>query len=163
VCSSDLAATLAPQRITLQDGKTIDLKLSAGVETGTQMRLSGKGQAGAGGAGDAIVTIEVKPHPFFRREGDNVLLDLPITLDEAVKGGKVKVPTVDGPVMLGVTPGVTSGKTLRLRGRGFTGKDGQRGDQLVTLQIDVPADDPALTVFVEGWTDGRAVRAALGV
>ena len=157
------AAVLAPQRITLQDGKTIDLKLPAGVESGTQMRLTGKGQAGPGGAGDAIVTREVRAHPFFRRDGDNVLLDLPITLDEAVKGGKVKVPTVDGPVMLGVTPGATSGKTLRLRGKGFTGKDGQRGDQLVTLQIDVPADDPALTAFIEGWADGRAVRAALGV
>ncbi|MEC7931694.1 MAG: J domain-containing protein, partial [Pseudomonadota bacterium] len=157
------AATLAPQRITLQDGKTIDLKLPAGVETGTQMRLSGKGQAGPGGAGDAIVTIEVKPHPFFTRDGDNVLLDLPITLDEAVKGGKVKVPTVDGPVLLGIPPGASSGTTLRLRGKGFSGKDGRRGDQLVTLQIDLPADDPALTAFVEGWTDGRAVRASLGV
>ncbi|WP_420145354.1 DnaJ C-terminal domain-containing protein [Sphingobium sp.] len=157
------AATLAPQRITLQDGKTIDLKLPAGVESGTQMRLSGKGQAGPGGAGDAIVTIDVKPHPFFRRDGDNVLLDLPITIDEAVNGGKVKVPTVEGPVMLGVTPGATSGRTLRLRGRGFTGKDGQRGDQLVTLQIDVPADDPAIRALVEGWQDQRAVRAHLGV
>nr|MBA4770581.1 J domain-containing protein [Sphingobium sp.] len=157
------AATLSPQRITLQDGKTIDLKLPAGVETGTQMRLTGKGQPGPGGAGDAIVTIEVKPHPFFTRDGDNVLLDLPITLDEAVKGGKVKVPTVDGPVMLGVPAGTSSGKTLRLRGKGFTGKDGARGDQLVTLQIDVPADDPAIRSLVESWQDSRAVRAHLGV
>ncbi|WP_176592174.1 DnaJ C-terminal domain-containing protein [Sphingobium sp. EM0848] len=157
------AATLAPQRITLQDGKTIDLKLSAGVESGTQMRLSGKGQPGAGGAGDAIVTIEIKPHPFFTRDGDNVLLDLPITLDEAVKGAKVKVPTVDGPVMLGVPAGATSGKTLRLRGKGFTGKGGQRGDQLVTLLIDVPADDPTIKALVEGWQDSRAVRTHLGV
>ncbi|NWK97768.1 molecular chaperone DnaJ [Sphingobium lactosutens] len=157
------AATLSPQRITLQDGKTIDLKLPAGVESGTQMRLSGKGQAGPGGAGDAIVTIDVKPHPHFKRDGDNVLLDLPITLDEAVKGGKVKVPTVDGPVMLGVPVGATSGKTLRLRGKGFTGKDGQRGDQLVTLQIDVPADDPAIQQLVDSWQDKRAVRAHLGV
>jgi DnaJ-class molecular chaperone len=157
------AATLAPQRITLQDGKTIDLKLPAGVESGTQMRLSGKGQQGPGGAGDAIVTIEVKPHPFFTRDGDNVRLDLPITLDEAVKGGKVKVPTVDGPVMLGVPAGAASGKTLRLRGKGFTGKDGARGDQLVTLMIDVPADDPAIVTLVENWQDRRAVRAHLGV
>lgn len=157
------AATLAPQRITLQDGKTIDLKLPAGVETGTQMRLSGKGQQGPGGAGDAIVTIEVKPHAFFTRDGDNVLLDLPITLDEAVKGAKVKVPTVDGPVMLGVPAGASSGKTLRLRGKGFTGKTGQRGDQLVTLQIDVPADDPAIRALVESWQDSRAVRTHLGV
>ena len=157
------AATLAPQRITLQDGKTIDLKLPAGVETGTQMRLSGKGQQGPAGAGDAIVTIEVKPHPFFTRDGDNVLLDLPITLDEAVKGGKVKVPTVDGPVMLGVPAGTSSGKTLRLRGKGFTAKGGERGDQLVTLQVDVPADDPAIRALVESWQDSRAVRAHLGV
>jgi DnaJ-class molecular chaperone len=157
------AATLAPQRITLQDGKTIDLKLPAGVESGTQMRLSGKGQQGPGGAGDAIVTIEVKPHAFFTRDGDNVRLDLPITLDEAVKGGKVKVPTVDGPVMLGVPAGAASGKTLRLRGKGFTGKDGARGDQLVTLLIDVPADDPAIQALVENWQDRRAVRAHLGV
>lgn len=157
------AATLSPQRITLQDGKTIDLKLPAGVESGTQMRLSGKGQPGPGGAGDAIVTIEVKPHSFFTRDGDNVLLDLPITLDEAVKGGKVKVPTVDGPVMLGVPAGASSGKTLRLRGKGFTGKAGQRGDQLVTLQIDVPADDPAIRALVESWHDSRPVRAHLGV
>ncbi|MEK7343966.1 MAG: DnaJ C-terminal domain-containing protein [Pseudomonadota bacterium] len=157
------AATLSPQRITLQDGKTIDLKLPAGVESGTQMRLSGKGQPGPGGAGDAIVTIEVKPHPFFTRDGDNVLLDLPITLDEAVKGGKVKVPTVDGPVMLGVPAGASSGKTLRLRGKGFTAKTGQRGDQLVTLQIDVPADDPAIKALVESWQDSRPVRAHLGV
>jgi DnaJ-class molecular chaperone len=157
------AATLAPQRITLQDGKTIDLKLSAGVETGTQMRLSGKGQPGPAGAGDAIVTIEIKPHAFFTRDGDNVLLDLPITLDEAVKGAKVKVPTVDGPVMLGVPAGATSGKTLRLRGRGFHGKGGQRGDQLVTLLIDVPADDPAIRALVDGWQDSRAVRTHLGV
>ncbi len=157
------AATLAPQRITLQDGKTIDLKMPAGVETGTQMRLTGKGQKGPGGAGDAIITIDVKPHPFFKRDGDNVLLDLPVTLDEAVKGGKVKVPTVEGPVMLGVPAGTASGKTLRLRERGFTGKDGKRGDQLVTLHIDVPADDPAIKALVESWSDSRAVRAHLGV
>lgn len=157
------AAILAPQRITLQDGKTIDLKLPAGVESGTQTRLSGKGQQGPGGAGDAIVTIEVRPHPFFTRDGDNVRLDLPVTLDEAVKGGKVKVPTVDGPVMLGVPAGTTSGKTLRLRGKGFTGKDGTRGDQLVTLMVDVPADDPAIQALVEKWQDRRAVRAHLGV
>ncbi|MBO9528088.1 MAG: J domain-containing protein, partial [Sphingobium yanoikuyae] len=94
---------------------------------------------------------------------DNVLLDLPITINEAVKGGKVKVPTVDGPVMLGVPAGTTSGKTLRLRGKGFTGKDGQRGDQLVTLLIDVPADDPVILQLVEDWQDGRAVRTHLGV
>ncbi len=157
------AATLKPQRITLSDGKTIDLKLPAGVESGTQMKLGGKGQPGPGGAGDAIVTIEIGNHAFFTREGDNVRIDLPITLVEAVKGGPVKVPTVDGAVMLNVPKGATSGKTLRLRERGFTGKSGKRGDQLVTLIVDLPAEDAALEAFVEGWADSRNPRAKLGV
>lgn len=155
------AASLAPQRITLQDGKTIDLKLPAGVETGTQMRLSGKGQQGPGGAGDATVTIEVRNHRFFTRDGDNVRLDLPVTLKEALVGGPVKVPTVDGAVMLNIPKGSSSGKVLRLKGRGFSAKGGARGDQLVTLMLDVPGDDAALNAFVEGWNDPRDPRAAL--
>jgi DnaJ-class molecular chaperone len=157
------AATLAPQRITLQDGKTIDLKLSAGVESGTQMRLSGKGQPGPGGVGDAIITIEVAKHRFYTRDGDNIRLDLPITLAEAVRGGPVKVPTVDGAVMLNIPKGATSGKTLRLREKGFTGKGGKRGDQLVTLMIDLPANDAALATFVEDWNDPRNPRESFGV
>ncbi len=157
------AATLAPQRITLADGKTIDLKLPAGVESGTQMKLGGKGQPGPAGAGDAIVTIEIGNHPFYTRDGDNVRLDLPISLKEAVAGARVKVPTVDGPVMLAVAAGARSGQTLRLKGKGFTSKTGGRGDQLVTLLIDVPADDAALNAFVEGWSDTRALRDNLGV
>ncbi|MDX3909874.1 MAG: J domain-containing protein [Sphingobium sp.] len=157
------AATRAPQRITLSDGKTIDVKLPAGVESGTQMRLAGKGEPGPGGAGDAIITIEVGNHPFFTRDGDNVRLNLPVTLNEAVNGAKVKVPTVEGPVMLAVPAGSTSGKTLRLKERGFTSKGGTRGDQFVTLMIDVPADDAALKVFVADWQDQRAVRSHLGV
>src|ERR1700712_1309414 len=143
------AASLAPQRITLGDGKTIDLKLPNGVETGTQMRLSGKGEPGPGGPGDAVVTIEVENHRFFKRDGDAVRLDLPITIAEAVLGGPVKVPTVDGPVMLNVPPASSSGKILRLKGRGFTGKTGTRGDQLVTLMITIPADNDALKAWSE--------------
>lgn len=157
------AATLGPQRITLADGKTIDLKLPKGVEDGTQMKLRGKGQEGPGGAGDAIVTITIKPHPFFKREGDDVTLHVPITLKEAVAGAKVKVPTVDGPVMLTVPAGTSSGKNLRLKGKGFTKKDGSRGDQRVTLEIALPKDDTALNDFVAGWSDDRPVRADLGV
>lgn len=156
------AATLAPQRITLQDGKTIDLKLPAGVETGTQMKLSGKGQPGPGGAGDAIVTIEVRNHRHFVRDGDNVRLDLPVTLKEAVLGGPVRVPTVEGAVMLNIPKGSSSGKVLRLKGKGFTAKGGTRGDQLVTLLIDIPADDTSLKSFAEGWTDARDPRSGLG-
>ncbi|MCW6535559.1 MULTISPECIES: DnaJ C-terminal domain-containing protein [Sphingomonas] len=157
------AAALAPQRITLADGKTIDLKLPAGVEDGTQMRLSGKGEEGPGGAGDAIITIEVTPHRFFTRDGDDVRLDLPVTLGEAVKGGPVKVPTVEKAVMLTIPAGSSSGKVLRLKGKGFHKKGGGRGDQLVTLMVDVPADDAALKAFVENWDGGGNPRAAMGV
>lgn len=147
------AASLAPQRITLGDGKTIDLKLPAGVETGTQMRLSGKGEPGPGGAGDAIITVEVQPHRHFTRDGDDVRLDLPISLAEAVLGATVKVPTVEGAVMLTVPKGSSSGKILRLKGRGFHRKDNLRGDQLVTLMVDLPVDDDALVEFVQNWRD----------
>jgi len=157
------AATLAPQRITLADGKTIDLKLPKGVEDGTKIRLSGKGQDGPGGAGDAIVTISIAPHPFYTREGDNIRLNLPITLKEAVLGAKVKVPTPEGTVMLTVPKGSSSGKVLRLKGRGFTGKSGTRGDLLVSLEIEVPAADPDLEAFAEKWSGGGNPRAALGV
>jgi DnaJ-class molecular chaperone len=157
------AATLKPQRITLADGKTIDLKLPKGLEDGTKIRLSGKGQAGPGGAGDGIVTIAVAPHPFFTREGNNIRIDLPVTLREAVLGGKVKVPTPDGPVMLTVPKGATSGKVLRIKERGFTAKDGTRGDQLVTLRIDIPSGDPELEQFAGRWTGGGNPRASFGV
>jgi len=157
------AATRAQQRITLQDGKTIDLKLPAGVETGMQVRLTGKGEQGMGGAGDAIVTLEVDKHAFFTRDGDDVRLDLPITLNEAAAGAKIKVPTVDGPVMLAVPAGARAGQVLRLKDKGFTRKDGSRGVQLITLVIDVPSDDPRLRSFLAEWTDDRAIRTQLGV
>jgi DnaJ-class molecular chaperone len=157
------AATQAPQRITLADGGTIDLKLPAGVETGTQMRLAGKGQPGPGGHGDGIVTISVKDHPFYIREGANIRLDLPVTLNEAVLGAKVKVPTVDGPVMLSIPAGSTSGKVMRLKGKGFSQKSGGRGDQLVRLMVDLPAGDAGLEKLVGEWSDSRSVRADLGV
>ena len=126
------------------------------------MRLSGKGEPGPGGNGDAIVSIEIGTHPFYERDGDNIRLDLPITLAEAVHGAKVKVPTVDGPVMLTVAPGTSSGRTLRLKGRGFSRKDATRGDQLVTLQIDLPADDPDLKARLDGWQDMRDIRSKFG-
>ena len=159
------AATLKDQRVSLGSGKTVDIKLPKGVEEGTKIRLAGQGQPGAGGNGDAIVTIHIQPHRFFTRDGDDVRLDLPISIDEAVLGAKVKVPTVDGPVMVSVPKGSSSGKVLRLKGKGFTAKDGTRGDQLVTLMVDVPADDADLARFVEGWSRRGKLnpRAGLGV
>lgn len=157
------AATRAPQRITLKDGKTIDLRVPGGAESGQQVRLAGKGEPGPGGPGDAMVTIEIAPHPFFERDGDNIRIDVPITLDEALAGARIKVPTVDGAVMLTVAPGTGSGRTLRLKGKGFARKDGERGDQLVTLLIDLPADDAELKRRLDGWHDTRNPRSRLGV
>ena len=159
------AATLTPQRVTLGDGKAIEVKLPAGVQSGTQMRLSGKGEPGPGGAGDAIVTIEVQPHRFFERDGDDIRLNLPIALAEAVLGAKVKVPTAENPVMLTIPAGASSGRVLRLKGKGFHRKGGERGDQMVTLMVEVPAEDAALRGFIEGWPgrDKGNPRAAMGV
>ena len=167
------AAAGKDQRITLADGKAISLKLPAGVEDGTQMRLKGKGHSGPGGNGDGIVMVEVAPHPFFRRDGDNIRMDLPITLDEAVKGGKVKCPTVDGPVMLTLKPGANGGTVMRLTGKGWTKKgapqkgDGgnkpARGDQLVTLEIQMPEDLDSLAEKLGDWKDPAKPRAKFGL
>jgi len=157
------AATMKDQRVKLTGGKTIDLKLPKGVEDGAKIRLAGQGQEGPGGRGDAIVTIEIAGHPFYIREGKNIRLTLPITLKEAVLGSKVKVPTPEGPVMLTIPKGSSSGKILRLKGRGFTGKDGSRGDQLIELAVDLPPGDEALQQFAEGWSGGGNPRASLGV
>ena len=157
------AALLKPQRISLRNGKTLDLKLPPGFTADKPLRMAGQGESGPGGAGDALITLEAASHRFFRRDGDDVRLDLPVTLSEAVEGGKVRVPTVDGPVTLTVAPGSTSGRVLRLRGRGFTRADGTRGDQLATLIVDLPADDAELRAFAARWQDPRKVRAALGV
>ena len=126
------------------------------------MRLAGKGEPGPGGAGDALVVINIQPHPNFRRDGDNLRLDLPITLDEAVNGAKMRVPTAEGAVMLTIAPGSSSGKTLRLKGKGMSRKDGTRGDQLVTLEIHLPEDPAELAAKLEGWSDGRDLRSGLG-
>lgn len=157
------AATLAPQRVTLRDGKTTEIRLPAGFKPGIQLRLAGKGEPGPGGPGDALITLDVSPHKVFKRDGDDVRLDLPITLGEAVLGAKVRMPTVEGAVSLTVPPGTTSGKVFRLKGRGFSRPDGGRGDQLVTALVDLPGDDERLTAFVKDWSDPRTIRAGLGV
>lgn len=164
------AAAGRDQRITLADGKAINLKLPAGVEDGTMMRLKDKGHPGTGGNGDGIVMVEVGTHPFFRREGDNIRMDLPITLDEAVRGAKVKCPTVDGAVMLTIKPGSSSGTVMRLAGKGWTRKNGktvdgkpERGDQLVTIEIQLPADLAALEARLENWIDPARPREKFGL
>ncbi|MCZ8368627.1 MAG: DnaJ domain-containing protein [Porphyrobacter sp.] len=164
------AAAGRDQRITLADGKAINLKLPAGVEDGTMMRLKDKGHPGTGGNGDGIVMVEVGGHPFFRREGDNIRMDLPVTLDEALRGAKVKCPTVDGAVMLTLKPGTSSGTVMRLAGKGWTKKSGQsadgkaeRGDQLVTIEIQLPADLADLEQRLDGWVDTARPREKFGL
>lgn len=157
------AATLKAQRVTLAGGKAIDVKLPEGVEEGTKIRLAGQGQPGTGGKGDAIIAIEIAGHPFFIRDRKDIRLSLPISLKEAVLGAKVKVPTPEGAVMLTVPKGATSGKVLRLKGRGFTDKAGKRGDLLVSLAIDIPPGDAALEAFASEWDGAGNPRTALGV
>ena len=156
------AATLAPQRITLGDGKTVEFKLPAGLVAGQQIRIPGRGQPGPGGNGDAMVTLKLGKHPDLVRDGDHIRIDLPISIKEAVDGGKVKVPTVDGAVMLTVPPRTNSGAVLRIKGRGFTTKSGARGDQLVTLMIHLPSD-PVELARLAGVLSDSSVRDNLSV
>lgn len=155
------AVQLTPQRVTLRSGQTIEIKLPAGLETGKQVRLAGKGEAGPGGHGDAIVTIEIGPDRALTRDGNDVRLTLPIKLDEAVLGAKIRMPTAEGMVSLSIPPGTASGKMFRLKGRGFRKLDGTRGDQLVTVQIDIPPDHEELKAFAASFVDPRNIRATL--
>jgi DnaJ-class molecular chaperone len=146
----------AKKRITLPDGGTLDVTIPAGVEEGQVMRLKGKGMPGMGGAeaGDALVEILVRPHPVFKREGDDILVEVPITFDEAVLGGKVAVPTITGIVSATIPAGTNTGKTLRLKGRGITRKNGKHGDELVRLTVVMPDRiDDDLKTFAEQWRD----------
>lgn len=145
------AARGATRRITLPGGSTLDVKIPEGIADGQVIRLRGKGGEGQGGgaAGDALVTITVAAHPSFRREGNDIHLELPVSIDEAVLGAKVETPTIAGPVALSIPAGASSGRVLRLKGRGVRG-----GDQFVTLRVVVPAQpDPELQEFLRGWRD----------
>jgi len=142
-------------RITLPDGTSLSVRIPQGTEDGQTLRLRRKGAPGFGGgpAGDALITVLVRPHPVFHREGDDILVTLPITIDEAVLGGKVTAPTIDGPVGLTIPAGASSGRILRLRGRGVV-RAGQKtkGDQRVELKIMAPPDpDVGLRDFLLEW------------
>lgn len=161
------AAKGATKRITLPDGGTLDVKIPEGVEDGQTIRLRGKGSEGYGGGppGDALVTLSVRPHPVFRREGADIHVTLPITLDEAVLGGKVAAPTIDGSVRVTVPEGASGGRTLRLRGRGVARGQGKgRGDQLVTLRIVSPPEiDDDLKRFMKEWRKTHAYDPRKGM
>lgn len=145
------------KRITLPDGRSLDVKIPAGVKDGQTIRLRGQGMAGAGGsdAGDALVRLHVHGHPVFSREGDDILIEVPISLDEAVLGAKIEVPTIGGRVSVTVPKGSSSGRTLRLKGRGVKRAGSQeKGDQLIRLQIALPEQiDEDLVEAMQKWRE----------
>jgi len=128
-------------------GSNLRVRIPPGSDDGTRVRLAGKGSPGARGgpAGDLYLRLRVRPHPFFTRRGDDLLLDVPVTVPEAVLGARIDVPTPDGPVSMTVPPRSKNGQTLRVRGKGVPRRDGGRGDLLVRLAVELPeADDPQL-------------------
>jgi DnaJ-class molecular chaperone len=161
------AARGAQTRITLPEGASLEVSIPKGSADGQILRLRGKGDPGFGGGppGDALITLSVRPHPVFRRDGNDILMTLPITLDEAVLGGKVDAPTIDGPVKLTIPKGASGGQILRLRGRGVDPVGaGPRGDQKVELRIVAPpAIDDALAEFMETWRKTNAYDPRKGM
>lgn len=150
------AAAGTRRRLALPGGRTVEVSVPAGVAQGQRIRLRGQGEAGAGGGpdGDALVTVSVEAHPLFEADGLDLRLDLPITLDEAVLGARVGLPTLDGSVELKVPAGSSSGRTLRLKGKGLTGPDGAPGDLLVSLRIVLPdRSDPELKALMRRWRE----------
>lgn len=154
-------------RITLPDGGALEVKIPAGSDEGQIIRLRGKGEPGIGEGppGDALITLSIRPHPLFRRDGSDILMTLPITIDEAVLGAKVKVPTIDGPVKLSIPQVANSGQILRLRGRGVKPISGStRGDQNVELRIVAPPTiDGDLAKFMETWRKTHAYDPRKGI
>ncbi len=145
------------QRLQLPDGKTLDVAIPPGIEDGKVLRLKGQGDPGLGGGppGDALIEVRVTPHPFFKRVGNDLHLEVPVTLSEAVLGGSITVPTRTGPVTVTVPAGSDTGRVLRLRGKGVPAGRGGRpaGDQYVMLKVEVGpgADDAELKAFLRNW------------
>ncbi len=159
------AAAGAVKYVSMANGKRLKVSIPAGARNAQVLRLRGQGMPGVGGGkdGDALVEIEVRPHPVFKLEGKDVHLDLPVTLKEAVRGAKVSVPTIGGAVSMTVPGNSNTGTMLRLRGKGLK-EDGSQGDQFVTLKIVLPnKSDSALSEFLQDWDagDGEAMREDL--
>ena len=144
------------RRVHLPTGREIEAKIPAGLADGQTIRLKGQGMPGPGGAvGDALITVTIAEHPLFKRDGANLRLELPVTLYEAVLGGKVRVPTLDGAVELGIPPGSSSGRTLRVKGKGLPAKDGA-GDLYATIRIVLPeGGDAELDELMKRWRDAK--------
>ncbi|MGV6800750.1 MAG: DnaJ C-terminal domain-containing protein [bacterium] len=149
------AAKGVTKRVTMADGKTLDVKIAEGLRDGQTLRLRGQGGEGIGGGpnGDVYVDITVTPHRFFKLENDTIYLDVPITLSEAVKGEKIKIPTIHGDVAVKIPKGASSGTSLRLKNKGIRNpKTGKNGDQIAKLNIILPKKpDVELEKFIENW------------
>jgi DnaJ-class molecular chaperone len=151
--------TGANKRLTLPDGGMLDVKIPPGLVDGQILRLKGKGAPGAGkGApGDALIEVEVLPDPRFTREGDDISVELPISLSEAVLGARIRVSTPTGDVTMSVPKGSNTGTTLRLKGKGAPRRGGGHGDEFVKLKVVLPkSPDPELEAFVSNWDKGKA-------
>jgi len=149
------AARGVTQRLRLPTGKDVDVKIPAGITNGQQIRLKGQGMAGQAGAGDVLITVSIA-HPVFALDGADIRLDLPITLYEAVLGAKVRVPTLDRPVEITIPAWASSGRTFRLKGKGFPAKTG-RGDLLATVRIVLPdGSDSELEALMKKWQSGKS-------
>jgi len=167
--SFEEAARGGTRRVTLPDGRDIDVRIPTGLKDGQQIRLKGQGGPGRNGGppGDVMLSVSVAPHPLFAREGDNLKMDLPVTLQEALLGGTVTVPTLTGPVALKVPPNSNSGTVLRLKGKGIPGRGTATGgepagDLYVKLVVALPdKPDPDLKKFAEGWKNAYDPRAKL--
>jgi DnaJ-class molecular chaperone len=144
------------KRIAFSDGRTIDVTIPKGAADGQTLRLKGQGAPGRAGPGDALIELSIRPHPVFKREGDALVMDLPVSVPDAVLGGKVEAPTPDGPVTLTVPKGSNSGARLRLKGRGLVDGQGRRGDLFARLVVTLPdAPDAELEAFAEAWRKDR--------
>ncbi len=155
------AARGATRRLTLPDGKTLDVTIPAGVHDGHVLRLKGQGRPGRNGgpAGDALIEINVAPHPHFRREGDDIVLSLPVTLQEAVLGAAVEVPTLRSRVRVTIPPGSTNGTRLRLKGRGIGA-----GHQFVELEVVLPIQpDPGFAELLRAWKPAHPFNPRAGM
>ena len=163
------AAVGAKKRMSLADGKSLEVTIPPGTEDGQTLRLKGQGLPGIGGGppGDAFVEIHVQPHAFFTRSGNDIRVEVPVTLQEAVLGARITVPTIDGKVAVKVPPGSNSGSVLRLKGKGIPSSRGrERGDQYVTLKVVLPERiDSDLRQFVENWSKEHSydVRSRMGM
>jgi len=144
------------KRISFSDGRTIDMTIPVGAEDGQSLRLKGQGSPGRAGPGDALIELTIKPHAVFRREGESLVMDLPVSLPDAILGGKVQAPRPDGAVTLTVPKGANSGQSLRLKGKGLSDTAGRRGDLIARLVLVLPETlDDELIAFADKWRAKR--------